>query len=87
MLAIFIAGQVGWFFILERWWFYKCMSHKKNGLMYSLEKAIGDVCGLGSPAMVMRAREVLQAKIPPLSRHLGTIAVLAGTARRMYGLE
>jgi biopolymer transport protein ExbB len=35
---------------------------------------------LGRQAMVLRAKEALHGRVPELSRHLGTLAVIAGAA-------
>lgn len=81
MAAIFLAGQVGWFLILERWWHFRKMDRKqKAGLYGRLEASILEVKTLGQEAMVSRARQTLHENIPALSKHLGTLAVLAGVA-------
>ena len=104
MGAIFLAGQAGWFMILERWWHFRKMdgkaaqvleaseknpadiqtaleaSRKAKGLFGQVARSIGDARAQGQDAMVMRAREVLHRQVPDLSRHLGTLAVLAGVA-------
>lgn len=82
MGAIFIAGQVGWFLILERFWHFRKMDGKSNakGLFGQVARSIGEAQSQGQEAMVMRAREILHQHIPELSRHLGTLAILAGVA-------
>jgi biopolymer transport protein ExbB len=77
MGAIFLAGQLGWFLILERWWHYRKMG---KGMFASVSRAIGEARADGEEAMVMKARESLHQHVPGLSRHLGTLAVLAGVA-------
>ncbi|MDB5046999.1 MAG: Biopolymer transport protein ExbB [Fibrobacteres bacterium] len=108
MGAIFIAGQVGWFLILERFWHFRKMdsrSHGKShsalgksepqaadtqaaleaarsakGLFGQVARSIAEARSQGQEAMVMRAREILHQHVPELSRHLGTLAILAGVA-------
>ncbi len=81
MGAIFLAGQVGWFLILERFWHYHKMEKSKSRGIYSLvAKSIQEVRNQGQETMVRRARESLHQFIPSLSSHLGTLAVLAGIA-------
>lgn len=105
MAAIFLAGQAGWFFILERWWHFRKMEGKirtaqilaraarepadpdgisapgeSSGLFGLLARSIAEARGMGQEAMVIRAREILHQHVPGLSRHLGTVAVLAGIA-------
>jgi biopolymer transport protein ExbB len=104
MGAIFMAGQVGWFMILERWWFYRKMDGKARsvlgasdrkaadsrtaleaargakGLFGKVARSIGEARSEGQEAMVMKARETLHQHVPELSRHLGTLAILAGVA-------
>jgi biopolymer transport protein ExbB len=81
MGAIFLAGQVGWFLILERWWHFRKMAAKRpDGLYGRVAGSIGEARGLGQDAMIDRAREALHRNIPGLSSHLGTLAVLAGIA-------
>ncbi|HKP95480.1 MAG TPA: MotA/TolQ/ExbB proton channel family protein [Fibrobacteria bacterium] len=93
MGAIFLAGQLGWFLILERWWHFRKMDGKihrvpgaleagrgAKGLFGQVARAIGEARPQGQEAMVMKAREVLHRHVPDLSRHLGTLAILAGVA-------
>ena len=125
MGAIFLAGQLGWFLILERWWTYRKLDgkphrflggaamalaekmrieathgerpHAENALMEKthLEAAeasrarglFGQVAlsiaaarPQGRQAMILRAKEAMHGLVPELSRHLGTLAVLAGAA-------
>jgi biopolymer transport protein ExbB len=81
MGAIFLAGQVGWFLILERWWhFHKMNGKRKNGLLHRVENSITEARDSGQEAMISRAREALHQNVPGLSSHLGTLAVLAGVA-------
>ncbi len=81
MGAIFIAGQVGWFFILERWWHFRKMDHKQtNGLYGTLNQTLTAARDQGQEVLISLARESLHRDIPALSRHLGTLAVLAGVA-------
>ncbi|MDB5105727.1 MAG: MotA/TolQ/ExbB proton channel family protein [Fibrobacteres bacterium] len=104
MAAIFAAGQLGWFLILERWWHYRKMDGQARaflvkasrapkdpsiaieaertakGLFGKVAKAIREASSGGQEAMVMRARETLHEYVPALSKHLGTLAVLAGVA-------
>lgn len=104
MGAIFLAGQAGWFMILERWWHFRKMDGKAHllfgkhrgadadpesllasgrgakGLFGKVARAIGEARNQGQEAMVMRARETLHQHVPDLSRHLGTLAILAGVA-------
>ena len=104
MGAIFLAGQLGWFLILERWWHYRKMDGKAHvflrksakapkdhamvieagnnskGLFGKVADAIREARSGGQEAMVMKARETLHEHVPALSRHLGTLAVLAGVA-------
>ena len=79
MGAIFIAGQVGWFFVVERWWHYRKLGGAK-GLHARVNAAVTAARAQGQQAMVAKAREALQRGVPALSRHLGTIAVIAGAA-------
>ncbi|MEO7425082.1 MAG: MotA/TolQ/ExbB proton channel family protein [Fibrobacteria bacterium] len=104
MGAIFLAGQVGWFLILERWWHFRKMNSKTRllldtlgqteaetlkvlesdrgakGLFGQLARSIREARAQGQEAMIMRARETLHQYVPDLSRHLGTLAILAGVA-------
>ena len=103
MGAIFLAGQLGWFLILERWWHYRKMdgkahryldrtragedpaaalesAHVSRGLFGQVAKAIRDARNGGQEAMIMKTREIMHEHVPALSRHLGTLAVLAGVA-------
>ncbi|MBW8890335.1 MAG: MotA/TolQ/ExbB proton channel family protein [Fibrobacteres bacterium] len=105
MGAIFLAGQVGWFLILERWWTFRKLDGKPlrflggagksqigaaqagtaeaaraKGLFGQVARSISDARPFGQEAMVLRAKEALHGTIPELSRHLGTLAVLAGAA-------
>lgn len=105
MGAIFLAGQVGWFLILERWWTYRKLDGKPHrflaaagkaeagtpdagsaqaarakGLFGQVARSIAEAKPYGQEAMVRRAREALHGTVPELSRHLGTLAVLAGAA-------
>lgn len=81
MGAIFLAGQVGWFLILERTWhFYKMGRKRKQGLYIQIENSILDVKHSSQESMISRARETLHKHVPGLSKHLGTLAVLAGVA-------
>jgi biopolymer transport protein ExbB len=92
MLAIFIAGQIGWYFIFERWWHFLKESRgarkdvspaeavKSKGLFGQVARAIAEARGQGEHAMVLRAKEELHLHVPALSRHLGTLAILAGVA-------
>lgn len=81
MGAIFIAGQAGWFLILERWWHFRKMDAKRpDGLYGRVATSIGEARAAGQEAMIDRAREALHQNIPSLSSHLGTLAVLAGVA-------
>ncbi len=81
MGAIFIAGQLGWFLILERWWHFRKMdSKRKNGLYSRVANSITEVHSQGKEIMISRARESMHKDIPLLSSHLGTLAVLAGVA-------
>ncbi len=110
MGAIFFAGQLGWFLILERWWHYRKADGKPhrflgrlqanggagaqgvnggpkntgtrgaNGVFGAVAQAITSARADGHEAMVRKAREALHEHVPELSRHLGTLAVLAGAA-------
>ena len=96
MGAIFLAGQLGWFLILERWWHYRKADGKPHrflgklkagardteskGMFGAVAQAIVAARAAGHEAMVMKAREALHEHVPELSRHLGTLAVLAGAA-------
>jgi biopolymer transport protein ExbB len=115
MGAIFLAGQVGWYLILERWWTYRKLDGKPlrflgaaeaagaeaagaeaagagaaralapdparaKGLFGQVARTIAEARPFGRQAMVLRAKEALHGKVPELSRHLGTLAVLAGAA-------
>jgi biopolymer transport protein ExbB len=104
MGAIFIAGQVGWFLVLERWWHLRKMDGRRQiiwkrapahsealahalrsgqgakGLFGRVAGAITETRDQGRGAMVAKAREILQEHVPGLSLHLGTLAILAGTA-------
>ncbi len=105
MGAIFLAGQLGWFLILERWWTFRKLDGKPlrflggagkrqigaaqvgtaeaaraKGLFGQVARSISDARPFGQEAMVLRAKEALHGTIPELSRHLGTLAVLAGAA-------
>jgi biopolymer transport protein ExbB len=99
MGAIFLAGQLGWFLILERWWTYRKLDGKPHrflgagtahadtahaarakGLFGRVARSIAEARPYGQQAMVLRAREALHGSVPELSRHLGTLAVLAGAA-------
>jgi biopolymer transport protein ExbB len=81
MGAIFLAGQVGWFLILERWWHFRKMDAKRpDGLYARVAESITAARGQGQETMITRAREALHRDIPSLSSHLGTLAVLAGVA-------
>ena len=104
MLAIFAAGQLGWFLILERLWHYRRMDGKAHlfirkagqapgdhhaareagrnakGLFGMVADAISQARAGGQETMIMKARETLHEHVPALSRHLGTLAVLAGVA-------
>jgi biopolymer transport protein ExbB len=113
MGAIFLAGQVGWFLILERWWTYRKLdgkplrflrtlpaagadpdgagkagaqraiapdTAKAKGLFGQVARTIVEARPLGRQAMVLRAKEALHGRVPELSRHLGTLAVIAGAA-------
>lgn len=103
MAAIFLAGQLGWFFILERWWHFRKMDgkarvfleksvsepaealrltspEKARGLFGQVALSIASARAQGHEAMVARARETLHQHVPGLSRHLGTLAILAGIA-------
>lgn len=42
MVAIFIAGQVGWFFVVERWWHYRQKRCSVSRLMRDSERTAGD---------------------------------------------
>lgn len=79
MGAIFVAGQAGWLFVVERWWYY-LKAGGKRGLIAQVNTAVTSARTEGQQAMVARAREALQQGVPGLSRHLGTIAVIAGAA-------
>lgn len=112
MGAIFLAGQLGWYLILERWWTYRKLDGKAlrflgisgnaggndggnaratvaagepdtaraKGLFGQVARTIAEARPLGRQAMVLRAKEALHGRVPELSRHLGTLAVLAGAA-------
>jgi biopolymer transport protein ExbB len=102
MGAIFMAGQLGWFLILERLWHYRKMDgrarklidkpelspadletlsgQKAKGLIGKVARAISEAKPQGQQAMIMKAREALHQHVPDLSRHLGTLAILAGVA-------
>jgi biopolymer transport protein ExbB len=97
MGAIFLAGQVGWYLILERWWTYRKLDGKAlrivgaaatagadttqaKGMFGQVARTIAEARPLGRQAMVLRAKEALHGRVPELSRHLGTLAVLAGAA-------
>ena len=95
MGAIFLAGQLGWFLILERWWTFRKMdgkpqrflgrseaaeANRAKGLFGQVARSISDARPFGQEAMVLRAKEALHGTVPELSRHLGTLAVLAGAA-------
>jgi biopolymer transport protein ExbB len=102
MGAIFMAGQLGWFLILERWWHFRKMDgkarkildkseltqgdlealagKKAKGLIGTVARAIAEARPQGQQAMVMKARETLHHHVPDLSKHLGTLAILAGVA-------
>ena len=86
MAAIFAAGQVGWFFAVERWWHYRSMdSRRPEGLLARASRSVESARGRGQQAMLAGVRQVLDEHVPPLSRHLNTIAVLA-TAAPLLGL-
>lgn len=102
MGAIFLAGQVGWFLILERWWTFRKLDGKPHrflgraqaarvettgaetarakGVFGQVARSISAARPFGKEAMVLRAKETLHGSVPELSRHLGTLAVLAGAA-------
>ena len=95
MGAIFLAGQLGWFLILERWWTYRKLDGKPHrflgraeaaetarakGIFGQVANSIAEAKPFGQEAMVRRAKETLHGSVPELSRHLGTLAVLAGAA-------
>jgi biopolymer transport protein ExbB len=95
MGAIFLAGQLGWFLILERWWTYRRLDGKPHrfltraeaadtarakGIFGQVARSIAEAKPYGHDAMVRRAKETLHGQVPELSRHLGTLAVLAGAA-------
>ena len=95
MGAIFLAGQVGWFLILERWWTFRKLDGKPHrflgraeaaeaarakGVFGQVARSISAARPFGQEAMVLRAKEALHGSVPELSRHLGTLAVLAGAA-------
>lgn len=113
MGAIFLAGQVGWYLILERWWTYRKLDGRAlrflaaaeaaqgkpraagtpvpapvpapdparaKGLFGQVARTIAEARPFGRQAMVLRAKEALHGKVPELSRHLGTLAVIAGAA-------
>lgn len=96
MGAIFLAGQLGWFLILERWWTYRKLDGKPHrflarsgpdgaaaeakGIFGRVARSIAEARPYGKKAMILRARESLHGAVPELSRHLGTLAVLAGAA-------
>jgi biopolymer transport protein ExbB len=79
MGAIFVAGQVGWLFVVERWWHFRKLGGKR-GLRSQVLDAVTGARASGQEAMIAKAREALQRGVPALSRHLGTIAVIAGAA-------
>lgn len=79
MIAIFLAGQTGWFFVVERWWHFRKIGGRQ-GLRSQVGTAVETARAQGRHAMVSKAREALQQGVPGLSRHLGTIAVIAGAA-------
>jgi biopolymer transport protein ExbB len=83
MIAIFAAGQFGWYFVCERFFYYRRMDGGKKrdrGLVGRLSQAVIDAGTLGQEAMVAKARELMAAEVPRLNRHLNTVAVLAGVA-------
>ncbi|MDQ3000455.1 MAG: MotA/TolQ/ExbB proton channel family protein [Fibrobacterota bacterium] len=104
MAAIFIAGQVGWFLVVERWWHFRTMDgspeafwkkapadssalaaalapgKRPKGLFGSVAGSVVEARQGGQKAMVENARIALQRDVPPLSRHLNTIAILATSA-------
>ena len=65
--------------MFERWWHFRKQAGKR-GLVAGVSAAVAEARGGGQKAMVARAREALQDGVPALSRHLGTIAILAGAA-------
>lgn len=100
MGAIFLAGQLGWFLILERWWTFRKLDGKPHrflgraggkgpetahaarakGLFGQVARSIAEARPQGRRAMILKAREAMHGRVPELSRHLGTLAVLAGAA-------
>ena len=55
-------------------------SRAPRGLLGAVARSIALTRDAGRDAMVARTREVLQQHVPALSRHLGTIAIIAGAA-------
>jgi biopolymer transport protein ExbB len=83
MIAIFAAGQFGWYFVCERFFYYRRMDGGKRrdrGLVGRVSRAVLDAGTIGQEAMVVKARELLATEVPRLNRHLNTVAVLAGVA-------
>jgi len=84
MIAIFAVGQIGWFLICERWWYYHRLRAKSpsrpNGLAQNLESTLTAHRDDGKDGVIAKAREFLAEEAPALNRHLNTVAVLAGTA-------
>jgi len=37
MVAIFVAGQAGWYFVVERWWYYRTRTCDVTGLLRDME--------------------------------------------------
>jgi biopolymer transport protein ExbB/TolQ len=84
MLILFLLGQVGWFFVVERWWRYRGEA-RGGDVAAALERDLGAVRFQGEKAMVKKAREILAPASHDLRRHLGTIAAITAAAP-MLGL-
>lgn len=83
MIAIFAVGQFGWYFVCERFFYYRRMEGGKKhdkGLVGRVREAVTSASRHGQEAMVVKARELLSTEVPRLNRHLNTVAVLAGVA-------
>lgn len=104
MLAVFVLGQIGWYFVVERWWYYRGQTRGVVDILReapsdpdALERALradprvrgafaevaDGLCAArrhGERAMVLKARETLDATGHALERGLGTIAVVASAA-------
>lgn len=105
LLAVFVLGQIGWYFVVERWWHYRGQTRGVVDILRdaptddpdALERAlradprvrgafaevVDGLCAArrhGERAMVLKARETLDATGHGLQRGLGTIAVVASAA-------